>query len=76
MLLTTRRPPTCSRQLPPKDIRRDAANQHMNTTTPEQLTHEFMFLVESAFPNLNSETTYTTVMSVDGGIYSTVTRNN
>ena len=61
---------------PPQDIRRDAANKHMNATTPAALTQGFMFGVQSAFPNLNAETTYTTVMSVDGGVYYTVTRNN
>jgi N-acylethanolamine-hydrolysing acid amidase len=61
---------------PPQDIRRDAANAHMNATAPAALTQEFMFGVQSAFPNLNAMTTYTTVMSVDGGVYYTVTRNN
>ena len=48
----------------------------MNATIPAALTQEFMFGVQSVFPNLNSGTTYTTIMLVDGGVYYTVTRNN
>jgi len=59
----------------PDDIRREAANRHMNATTPDDLSQEFMFGVMSSYPNLNYETTYTTVMDVGGGVYYSRTRN-
>lgn len=59
----------------PDDIRRDAANGHMNATTPDKVSQQFMSGVMSAYPNLNSETTYTTIMNVDGGVYYSKTHN-
>ena len=61
---------------PPKDIRRAAANRHMNATTPAALSVDFMWEVMSAYPTQNSGTTYTTVMSPDTLFYRTVTRND
>ena len=61
---------------PPKDIRRGAANDHMNLTTPAALNSDFMWEVMSAYPTQNSGTTYTTVMSPDTLFYRTVTRND
>ena len=62
--------------LPPKDIRREAANEHMNRTTPGALGADFMWSVMSAYPTQNSGTTYTTVMSPDTQFYRSETRNN
>lgn len=60
---------------PADDNRRDPANRRMNATGSAAIGADAMFGLLSDFPNLNAETTYTTVMSATTGQYFSVTRN-
>lgn len=60
---------------PSSDNRRDPANRHMNATGSAGIGSGSMFKILSEFPNLNSETTYTTIMSATTGAYFSVARN-
>lgn len=60
---------------PAGDDRRDPANEHMNATSPDTFSDKTMLGVLTQFPNLNSHTTYTAVMSAATGTYYSMTQN-
>lgn len=61
----------------PQDNRRLPAEKHMNQSSYEAITGDFIFThVTSQFNNLNSETVYTTKMSASLDVHFSVTRNN
>ena len=61
---------------PADDDRRDPANQHMNKTDRSSFDDKTMLHVMTSFPNLNSETTYTAIMSPAKDVYYSFTQNN
>ena len=61
---------------PAHDDRRDPANKHMNATDRASFNQNTMWKVMNMFPNLNSETTYTAVMSAGLDYYHCETQNN
>ena len=61
---------------PESDDRRDPANKRMNATSPAELSDKTLLNVLTQFPNLNRETTYTTIMSAGTGVYYGMTQNN
>ncbi|EGD73962.1 hypothetical protein PTSG_05656 [Salpingoeca rosetta] len=62
--------------VPASDDRRDPANKHMHATNSSAITPDVMWSVMNMFPNLNSETTYTVVMSADTHYFKCKTQNN
>ncbi|EGD73975.1 hypothetical protein PTSG_05669 [Salpingoeca rosetta] len=62
--------------VPASDDRRDPANKLMHATNSSTITPEVMWSVMNMFPNLNSNTTITAVMSAGTGFYRAMTQNN
>lgn len=58
------------------DDRRTPAQKNMNLSSYTTIDGDHMWWVLSQFPNLNSETAYTTLMSAHDGSLRSVTRNN